>query len=175
MDTQFSFNKTSILIKTGDILELDVDAIVNPANTQLMHGGGLAGQIVRRGGDIIQQESSRLAPIDTGDAVITSAGKLKARFIIHTAGPVQGEGNEDEKITRAFTSVLTLASEKNLVSIAVPAVSTGIFGYPAVRCARQMKTAFSNFFQNNPTSLKTVIICLFEHEKYDIFLKEFNS
>jgi len=175
MKTEFLINQTLVRIMQGDILALDVDAIVNPANTDLAHGGGLAGQIVRRGGPVIQRESSRLAPIRTGDAVLTGAGNLPARFVIHTAGPVMGEGGEDEKILKSFTGVLKLASEKNLSSIALPAVSTGIFGYPAERCAKFMKKALYDFLSATRSSIKEVIVCLYEDEKYSVFMKEFNS
>jgi O-acetyl-ADP-ribose deacetylase (regulator of RNase III) len=154
---------------------LAVDAVVNPANTGLTHGGGLAGQIVRRGGSVIQRESDKLAPIGTGDAVITTAGTLPAKYVIHTAGPVQGEGREDEKIYRSFTSVLQLAATKKFCSIALPAVSTGIFGYPAEKCAKFMKKALYDFLEAENTTLKEVVVCLYEEEKYGIFLKEFNS
>jgi len=174
MKTEFDVNGTLIRLMQGDILSLQVDAVVNPANTGLAHGGGLAGQIVRRGGAVIQQESDKLAPINTGDAVITTGGKLQAKFVIHTAGPVMGDGHEDEMIHRSFTSVLKLAAEKKLISLALPAVSTGIFGYPADRCARFMKKALYDFLSTRTTSLKRIVVCLYESEKYSIFLKEFN-
>jgi len=173
--TEWLWGNTKVKIIKGDILSLKVDAIVNPANIHLSHGGGLAGQIVRRGGYIIQEESNKLAPIKTGDAVITTAGKLPCRFVIHTAGPVQGEGDEDSKICKSFTNVLLLATEKELSSIAIPAVSTGIFGYPTISCARMMKKVLKEFLSNKKTSLKEVIVCLWEEEKYKIFIEEFNS
>jgi O-acetyl-ADP-ribose deacetylase (regulator of RNase III) len=175
MNTEFRIQDTLIRLMQGDILSLKVDAVVNPANTRLSHGGGLAGQIVKRGGAVIQRESDRLGPIGTGGAVITTAGSLPAKFVIHTAGPVQGEGGEDGKILRSFTSVLALATEKKLVSIAIPAVSTGIFGYPATKCAKAMKKALRDFLEKKKTTLREVVVCLYEEEKYGIFLKEFNS
>jgi O-acetyl-ADP-ribose deacetylase (regulator of RNase III) len=175
MNTQWLMGSTDVRIIRGDILSLDVDAIVNPANTHLAHAGGLAGMIVRKGGDIIQKESDSLSPIRTSDAVITSAGTLPCRFVIHTAGPVQGEGDEDAKIRRAFINVLSLATEKGLKSLAIPAISTGIFGYPTLSCARMMKQAFLDFLPKNPTSLTEVTVCLWEQDKYDIFITEFNA
>lgn len=163
---------TEIEIKRGDMLSLKVDAIVNAANKYLQHGGGIAGQMVRRGGEIIQEESNKLSPIKTGEAVITSAGTLPARFIIHAVGPRMGEGTEDEKLYSAIKNSLNIANERNLKAIAIPAISTGIFGYPAERCAKVMKKAVYDFLKTE-TTLEKIIVCLYEDWKYKIFLKEF--
>jgi O-acetyl-ADP-ribose deacetylase (regulator of RNase III) len=162
----------NVEIIKGDILSLSVDAIVNPANEQLIHAGGIAGQIVRKGGYEIQEESSKCAPIKAGDAVITGAGKLPARFVIHAVGPRLGEGDEDEKLHRAITTSLTLANKEHFRSIAIPAISTGIFGFPTRRCAQIMKQAVDDFL-SSPTSLERIIVCLYEDHKYRIFLDEF--
>lgn len=125
---------TKIKVIEGDITEEDVECIVNPANSYLQHGGGVAGAIVRRGGNIIQRESDEYirlhGPLPVGEATITSGGNLKARYVIHTVGPRWGEGNEEEKLERAIISVLKLASERGIKSISIPAVSCGIFGFP---------------------------------------------
>lgn len=175
MRTERVWGSTTVRIIQGDILSLTVDAIVNPANNRLLHGGGLAAAIVRKGGQIIQEESDRLAPVATGDAVITSAGRLPCRFVIHTVGPVQGEGDEDAKIRRAFLSVLTLATERRLASLAIPAVSTGIFGYPAASCAREMYHSLRDFLTSRPTSLREILVCLLEDGKYRTFLEVFDA
>ncbi len=156
------------------MLSLAVDAIVNPANRHLLHGGGIAGQIVRRGGQEIQKESSQYAPLQVGEAVITGAGKLPARFVIHAVGPRKGEGNEETKLYRAITTSLNLANTKKLTSIALPAISTGIFCLPAGQCARVMKKALHDFL-TFPTTLENIIICLLENEKYRIFLEVFST
>jgi O-acetyl-ADP-ribose deacetylase (regulator of RNase III) len=150
-----------------------VDAIVNAANRDLLHGGGIAGQIVRRGGSIIQDESNRLSPLKTGEAVLTSAGKLPARFVIHAVGPRMGEGGEEEKLYDAISNSLKIAHEKGLTSIAIPAISTGIFGYPVTRCAKIMKKALGDFLEKE-TTLETIIVCLYEDDKYRTFLREFS-
>src|SRR5512139_482510 len=116
-----------IELAQGDITGLSVDVIVNAANKHLQHGGGVAAAIVRRGGRIIQDESDKLAPIETGQAVITTGGKLPAKWVIHTLGPVWGEGDEDSKLRSAIRNSLKLADERNLKSIAFPAVSSGIY------------------------------------------------
>lgn len=127
-------NNTKIRVIEGDITEEDVECIVNPANSYLQHGGGVAGAIVRKGGSIIQRESDEYikqhGPLPVGEATITSGGNLKARYVIHTVGPRWGEGNEEEKLKKAIKSVLKLASERNIKSISIPAVSCGIFGFP---------------------------------------------
>lgn len=127
-------NNVKIKIIEGDITEEDVECIVNPANSYLQHGGGVAGAIVRKGGMVIQKESDEYirlhGPLPVGKATITSGGNLMAKYVIHTVGPRWGEGEEEEKLKRAIISVLDLASEKGIKSISIPAVSCGIFGFP---------------------------------------------
>ncbi|MCL5023027.1 MAG: macro domain-containing protein, partial [Nitrospirae bacterium] len=118
----------------GDITERDVDAIVNAANSHLRHGGGVAGAIVKKGGQIIQEESDRIGFVPVGHATVTGAGKLPARYVIHAVGPRMGEGDEDNKLKQAVLSSLMLASGKGLKSISLPAISSGIFGFPKDRC-----------------------------------------
>ncbi len=168
------FLHTKIEILKSDLLSLEVDAIVNAANNFLRHTGGIAAQIVSRGGEIIQKESSKLSPINTGDAVITCAGELPAHFVIHAVGPRMGEGDEDNKLYNAIVNSLMIADQKGLKSIAIPAISTGIFGYPVDSCAKIMKKAIYDFL-NKKTTLEKIIVCLFEDTKYRIFLKEFAS
>lgn len=114
----------------ADLTAQRVDAIVNAANSALVHGGGVAGAIVRGGGDVIQRESARLAPVAVGDAVATSAGRLPSRWVIHAVGPRWGEGDEEGKLRRAVTRALAVAQGLGAGSIALPAISTGIFGMP---------------------------------------------
>src|SRR5574340_23751 len=118
----------------GDITAEQVDAIVNAANSHLLHGGGLAGALVRHGGDVIQQESNAWVrahgPVSHTRPAWTSAGRLPARYILHAVGPVWGEGDEDSKLSAAVQGSLSLADELGLVSLALPAISTGIFGFP---------------------------------------------
>lgn len=128
--TRAEFAGSVIEVVLGDITEEQVDAIVNAANSRLAHGGGLAGAIVRRGGQIIQVESSALAPVPVGQAAVTSAGALPARWVIHAVGPRWGEGSEESKLRSAVRSSLEKAAEVGAESVAIPAISTGIFGYP---------------------------------------------
>jgi O-acetyl-ADP-ribose deacetylase (regulator of RNase III) len=119
-----------IVVVRGDLTEETVDAIVNAANSNLAHGGGVAGAIVRRGGEEIQRESFAQAPVPVGGAVVTGAGHLPCLWVIHAVGPVWGEGDEEAKLRRAVSSALARAEELGLGSVSVPAISTGIFGYP---------------------------------------------
>ena len=114
----------------GDLTQERVEAIVNAANSALAHGGGIAGAIVRRGGDEIQRESDARAPVPVGSAVVTGAGRLPSLFVIHAVGPQWGEGEEEGKLRGAVRSALERAEELGLASLAMPAISTGIFGYP---------------------------------------------
>ena len=165
---------TIIRLEREDITEMSVDAIVNAANQKLQHGGGVAGAIVRKGGYIIQEESNKIGEIGVGKAIITTAGKLKAKYVIHAVGPRMGEGDEDDKLKNATLNSLRLADEYNLRSIAFPAISTGVFGYPKDKCAKIMiKTAID--YAKKDTELKTIIFALIDERTYSIFQKELNS
>jgi O-acetyl-ADP-ribose deacetylase (regulator of RNase III) len=122
----------------GDITQVDTDAIVNAANAQLVLGGGVAGAIRRKGGPRIQAECDEIGGTFVGGAVITTGGNLKAGHVIHAVGPRMGEGNEDDKLRNATLNSLKVADENHLKSISLPAISTGIFGFPIERCARIM-------------------------------------
>ncbi|MFC1786983.1 macro domain-containing protein [Halobacteriota archaeon] len=165
---------TIINLERGDITEMSVDTIVNAANKKLQHGGGVAKAIVRKGGYIIQEESNKIGEIGVGDAVITTAGKLKAKYIIHTVGPLMGEGDEDDKLKNATLNSLRLADEYNLRSIAFPAISTGAFGYPKDKCAKIMINTVINYSKKD-TELKTIIFTLMDERTYDLFQKEFDN
>ncbi|NYT00157.1 MAG: macro domain-containing protein [Methanocellales archaeon] len=166
--------KTIIRLHRGDITEMCVDAIVNAANKKLQHGGGVARAIVKVGGYIIQEESNKIGEIGVGEAVITTAGKLKAKYVIHAVGPQMGEGHEDDKLKNATLNSLRLADKYNLRSIAFPAISTGVFCYPKDRCANIMiKTAID--YAKTDTEIKTIVFTLINEHTYSIFQKELNS
>src|SRR5512141_3168507 len=118
----------------SDITTLHVDAIVNAANSHLQHGGGVAGAISRKGGPVIQAESDRIGYVPVGNAAVTSAGNLPCSYVIHAVGPRMGEGDEDRKLRDATIASLERAEELKIGSLAFPAISTGIFGYPIQRC-----------------------------------------
>lgn len=160
----------------GDITERDVDAIVNAANSRLQHGGGVAGAIVRKGGNIIQAESDKIGYVPVGHAAITTAGRLPSRFVIHAVGPRMGEGDEDNKLINAVMSTLALAAEKSLISVSMPAISSGIFGFPKDRCAKILVGESHKYMKENPeSSLEVVEFCVFDDETARHFRQEFEA
>ena len=161
---------TELLLIQGDITEQDTDAIVNAANRELILGGGVAGAIRRKGGDSIQRECLRIGGAEVGGAVITGGGNLKARQVIHAVGPRMGEGDEDEKLGRATLNSLVLADSKGLKSIVFPAISTGIFGFPADRCARIMLEVTRNYLSGE-SRLRQVVFCLYDSATLALFEK----
>ena len=185
-------NNKILRLVEGDITERNVDVIVNAANSYLKHGGGVAAAIVRKGGAIIQDESDMIITagglVPVGSAVITTAGRLPCKAVIHTVGPRMGEGNEDYKLRKAVRSSLLLASEKCFTSISMPAISSGIFGFPKDRCARilveESKTFLEDNNNNNNTQnssisntntqskLHIIEFCLFDNETAVHFEKE---
>ncbi len=166
---EWTLGGTTVVLEQGDITEQDTEAIVNAANRQLVLGGGVAGAIRRKGGPSIQAECELKAPIDVGRAVITSAGRLRARYVIHAVGPRMGEGDEDRKLREATQSVLKVADENGLGSLAFCAISTGIFGYPMDRCARVMLSTTLAYLRQGNTGLKRVVFCLYDQAALDTF------
>jgi O-acetyl-ADP-ribose deacetylase (regulator of RNase III) len=163
-------HQTSLVLVDGDITEQATDAIVNPANSELILGGGVAGAIRRKGGPKIQEECDKIGGTPVGTAVITTGGNLKAKHVIHAVGPQMGEGDEDRKLRNATLNSLKLADEHKLKSITFPAISTGIFGYPLDRCAEVMLTATSGYLRGK-TGLEKVVFCLWGKEAYGTFEK----
>ncbi len=172
---EVSIKGTKISIIKGDLTESGADAIVNAANSYLQHGGGVAGAIVRKGGAVIQEESDKIGYVPVGECGITSGGKLKARYVIHAVGPRWGEGNEHEKLQSAIRSVLTLASSKGFRSIAMPAISAGIFGFPKAECAKIIIGEIAAFLKGSASSLKEIAIYLFDEEIIAHFIEEMGS
>jgi O-acetyl-ADP-ribose deacetylase (regulator of RNase III) len=169
----------TIRIVRGDLTEEHVDAIVNAANEHLQHGGGVAGAIVRKGGRVIQEESSKWVrehgPVHTGSAAITAAGALPCRYVIHAVGPVWRGGNQDEDalLQDAVRSALEWASRYQLQSISLPAISSGIFGFPKERCASIILEAVSDYLSSHSDStVCEVNLCNIDRETTDIFLAE---
>ncbi len=160
----------------GDITEERVDAIVNAANSHLRHGGGVAGAIVRKGGYEIQAESNKIGFVPVGEVALTGAGKLPAKYVIHAVGPRWGEGDEDIKLKNAVENSLKLSDEKGFKKISMPAISSGIFGFPKDRCAQILLRTISEYLQNHPTSfLSEVRICLFDQPTIEAFNREFGK
>ena len=173
---ELKINSRLVKIVLGDITEEDTEAIVNAANSLLKHGGGVAGAIVRKGGEEIQRESDEIVkkkgPVPAGSAVYTSGGKLKAKYVIHAVGPIWGEGNEEEKLRSAVNSALKLASKLKVSSVALPAISTGIFGYPKEQGTRVILEEVVKFLkESKDTSLREVHLTNIDEETANLFLK----
>jgi O-acetyl-ADP-ribose deacetylase (regulator of RNase III) len=161
----------------GDLTEQKVDAIVNPANKHLSHGAGVAGAIVRRGGPEIQMESDAWVRehglVEHAHPALTGAGRLPCRYVIHAVGPMWGEGDEEDKLEAAVGGSLDLAAEHQLASLALPALSTGIFGFPKDRAARLILQAVLDHFESQPqSSLGDVRIVVFDRQTIEAFETE---
>ncbi len=165
---EWSWKGKTLRLMQGNIALLDVDAVVNAANRNLVLGSGVAGAIRRSGGPAIQAECDKLAPIETGQAVITSGGNLRARYVIHAVGPVAGEGDEERKLDEATTSSLRIALDKRLESLAFPAISTGVFGFPLDRCAEIMLGRTMDVLKKQAFP-RLVVFCLYDENAMDVF------
>jgi O-acetyl-ADP-ribose deacetylase len=166
-----------ICLVQGDLTTEAVDAIVNAANAHLQHGGGIAGAVVRRGGPAIQQESDdwvlKHGLVSHAEPAYTRAGSLPCSYVIHAVGPVWGQTSPeqaDADLRAAVSGSLHLASKLNLASIALPAISTGIFGFPKQRAAAVILTAVRDFFAEQPSaSLREVRLVVFDQPTLDAF------
>ncbi len=166
--SEWTFEGKKLKLVEGNIVALQVDAIVNAANKSLILGGGVAGAIRNFGGPSIQEECNAIGPIEVGEAVITGAGNLKADYVIHAVGPVYGEGDEDNKLADATLNSLKIAQKKNIKSIAFPAISTGIFHFPIKRCSEIMIKVAMDFLRKNKHP-EEIILCLYGERAYSIF------
>jgi O-acetyl-ADP-ribose deacetylase (regulator of RNase III) len=167
-----------VSVKLGDITKEAVDAVVNAANSTLLGGGGVDGAIHRAGGPEIVKECQEIRRtrhpdgLTTGEAVITTAGKMAAKHVIHTAGPVYGRGGEEkaELLAACYWNSLKLAAEKGLTTIAFPAISTGVYGYPSDEAAKVSSETIKKFL-NADSSIKQVRLVFFSQSDADAFLK----
>ena len=170
----------SLQIVRGDITTEAVDAIVNAANEHLQHGGGVAWAISKKGGPAIQNESNdwirQHGPVPHPAPAWTSGGLLPAKYVIHAVGPVWGDGDEDKKLSNAVTGSLRVADELKCTSIALPAISTGIFGFPKERAAGIILSAIETYFEGNPSSgIKIIKLVLFDSASVDVFVRVWQS
>ena len=166
--TEITINGVKLHLIQGDITQQSTDAIVNAANSSLMGGGGVDGAIHRAGGPAILDECkqivSRQGRLPTGKAVMTTGGNLKAKYVIHTVGPVWHGGNqgEPELLASAYRESLKQATEKKLSSISFPSISTGIYGYPVNQGAKVAIGSVIAFLHQGTTSLQQVVFVLFD-------------
>jgi O-acetyl-ADP-ribose deacetylase (regulator of RNase III) len=163
--------KSKIEIIQGDITQIQVDAIVNAANSSLLGGGGVDGAIHRAGGpailDACKQIVAKQGGCPTGEAVITTAGNLPAKFVIHTVGPVWqgGQNDEPELLANCYRNALQLAIENGCKTVAFPNISTGVYGFPKERAA-QISVASVRAFLENTDALEKVVFVCFDEENY---------
>jgi O-acetyl-ADP-ribose deacetylase len=160
----FQVGSTRIIIERSDITAYKIDCIVNAANRSLLGGGGVDGAIHRAAGKELLEECRTLNGCNTGEAKLTKGYKLQARFVIHTVGPVwQGGNNGEERLLRnCYRNSLLIASEKGFRQIAFPAISTGIYGYPAELAAKTALNEVTDFLKNKRTSLETCYFSCFD-------------
>lgn len=160
--------KCSVELMQGDITDLAVDAIVNAANAQLLLGAGVAGAIKRRGGPTIQEECNTIGGTPVGTAVLTTGGDLPAKHVIHAVGPTGDNPDRKKLLTGAVQTSIDVSEEYKLQSIAFPAISTGIFGYPLGEAAEViLETCLRG--AKEAVNLQRIIICLFDQKTYQTF------
>lgn len=172
------FMKGRLVVKVGDITKEDADAIVNAANSSLLGGGGVDGAIHRAGGADVLKECKEIRRtqypdgLPTAQAVITTAGKMTAKYVIHTVGPVYARGGKDkaEQLAACYRNSLSLAADKGLKTIAFPAISTGVYGYPTDEAAKISSQAVEKFLKAN-ASIQEVRLVFFGSKDAEIFLK----
>jgi O-acetyl-ADP-ribose deacetylase (regulator of RNase III) len=177
-------NKVKLVLKKGDITKEEVDIIANAANSRLIGGGGVDGAIHRAGGPSIMEELSYIRDkiggyLPTGKAVITRAGNLKAKYVIHAVGPIWkgGNYNEPELLGSAYVESLKLADEKNAKSIAFPSISTGVYGYPVKLASKVALSSVINYIKqhNGKTSIQEIRFVLFDDKTYNAYKESANE
>jgi O-acetyl-ADP-ribose deacetylase len=172
----YQINGVKLSILKGDITRQETDAIVNAANSGLMGGGGVDGAIHRAGGPSILEECriivAKQGRLPTGKAVITTAGKMKAKYVIHTVGPVWRGGSENEAalLSSAYRESLKLAAENRLTGVSFPSISTGVYGYPVEEAATVAVKAVKDFLAAE-TTVKEVVFVLFDDRTYAAYSK----
>lgn len=169
-----SLSEKKIVIEQGDLTEMDTDAIVNAANNDLILGGGVAGAIRRKGGDVVQREFNEIGSIPVGYAAITTGGKLKTRFVIHAASMRLGGVTTAEALRNSTAHCLRIAKERALKSIAFPAVGIGVAGFPLEECAKIMLREAAEHLRGE-TSIETVHFVLVDDDAKEIFQRTWNK
>jgi len=164
--------KLKIELHKGDITKLNVDAIVNAANTSLLGGGGVDGAIHSAAGTELLEYNKKLGGCPTGEAKISPGFKLPAKFIIHTVGPVWngGKNNEDKLLANCYKNSLKLAVENDIKTIAFPSISTGVYRFPVERAAKIAVKEVKEFLEKNLSIEKVIFVC-FDDRTYDVYNK----
>ncbi|MDI6616494.1 MAG: O-acetyl-ADP-ribose deacetylase, partial [Syntrophaceae bacterium] len=166
-------NNAVIALVQGDITAEETDAIVNAANSGLRGGGGVDGAIHRAGGPSIMEECRKIGSCPTGQAVVTGGGNLKARYVIHTVGPVYRGGSRGEAglLKSAYRESLKRVTEKGLTSVSFPAISAGVYGYPLEEAARIALTTAIDYVKDHD-EIRLIRFVLFSRDIYDVFSNE---
>lgn len=162
---------TEIKIVQADITELEVEAIVNAANNKLVMGGGVAGAIKRKGGKVIEEEAVKKGPIKIGEAVVTGAGSLSAKYVIHAATMGMDFKTDEIKIRNSCKNALRVAKELKIKSLAFPALGCGVGGFPLLASAKIMAQEVFRHLREDKLYLKEIIFCLYDKEAYAVFHK----
>ncbi len=178
MQMKFRVEGTDLFIVLGDLTDQETDAIVNAANSSLMGGGGVDGAIHRRGGPTVKEECSAIIRekwphgLPPGEAVLTGAGKLAAKFIIHTVGPVWrgGDAGEPAILARCYASSLELADLTKLKSVSFPSISTGAYGYPIHEAGRIALNTVVQYLHNHTTGLTEIRFVLYSSPDYSQYI-----
>lgn len=170
---QLHINQARLEIVEGDITQQDTEAIVNAANEQLRVGGGVDGAINRAGGPRIQEEARQIGYCPTGQALLTTGGNLKAKYVIHTVGPIYKNGlsGEPELLASCYRESLKLASARDIKSLAFPSISTGIYGYPLADAARIALGTVKTYLQDHP-EIELVRFALFGRQAFEAYAAE---
>jgi O-acetyl-ADP-ribose deacetylase (regulator of RNase III) len=173
---QTAIGKSKLELVQGDITQQDTDAIVNAANSSLLGGGGVDGAIHRAGGPQILAECRKIGGCPPGEARITSGGRLKARYVIHTVGPIYhgGQSGEPETLANAYRNSLALATQHGIKSVAFPSISTGAYGYPIALAATIALRTVMDYLQAHP-EVELVRFVLFGQEAYDEYKRVLES
>ncbi len=169
---KFKLGKTIFFLEEGDLTHQETEAIVNAANTRLAGGGGVDGAIHRAGGPAIMEESRKIGGCPTGEAVITTGGNLKAKYVIHTVGPIYQGGNHEEVrlLASAYRESLKLAQKKRIRTVAFPSLSTGAYGYPLDEAARIAVKTVTDYIRGNPV-FDRVGFVLFGNQAYQAYVQ----
>jgi O-acetyl-ADP-ribose deacetylase (regulator of RNase III) len=173
---QTAIGKSKLELAQGDITQQDTDAIVNAANSSLLGGGGVDGAIHRAGGPQILAECRQIGGCPPGEARITSGGRLKARYVIHTVGPIYhgGQSGEPETLANAYRNSLALATQHGIKNVAFPSISTGAYGYPIALAATIALRTVMDYLQAHP-EVELVRFVLFGQEAYDEYKRVLES
>ena len=168
---EHKINEAVIRLQKGDLTAMDIESIVHYARKDLVLGAGFGSAISARGGMSIQEELKQYGTIETGEAVITSAGELNSNYVIHAVGPRFQEDETEQKLEKTMHSALHIANEKGILKIAFPPMGAGFYGIPLDTCAQVMLQSIKNYISGG-SSLKEVIICVLDEREFKAFQEE---